>query len=188
MLQLGCQCALLVVLSWQIIVGCAWDIQNYNPKANPKAIINVTNARFTVLTTNVIRMEYDLSNKFEDRASLAVVNRYFSQVPSFTHSITNGNLTISTNDLTLSYKIGQPFNSNSLTITGKVDGFTFEYITTGDPSTDNSISRNLFGTIRSLDEISGATTRMSCLHSSLFFLFCFFIIILFDILCNIINS
>ena len=39
-------------------------------------------------------MEYDPSNKFEDRASMAIVNRYFSDVPSFTHSVSNGNLTI----------------------------------------------------------------------------------------------
>ena len=105
-------------------------------------------------------MEYDPSNKFEDRASMGIVNRYFSDVASFTQSVTNGNLTIKTDDLTLTYKIGQPFASNTLLITGNVDGFTFDYVTTGNPSLDNSNSANLFGTIRTLDGVNGATSRM----------------------------
>ena len=136
-----------------------------NKQANPSAVINVTNARFTVLTTNLIRMEYDSSNKFEDRASMAIVNRYFSTVPSFTQSVTNGNLTIKTDDLTLTYKIGQAFAADTLLITGNVDGFTFNYVTSGNPSLDNSNSGNLFGTIRSLDEINGATSRTLYLFS-----------------------
>ena len=77
-------------------------------------------------------MEYDPSNKFEDRASMAIVNRYFSDVPSFTHSVSNGNLTIKTDDLTLTYKIGQAFASNTLLITGNVDGFTFYQVNAGE--------------------------------------------------------
>ena len=66
------------------------------------------NARFTVLTDRLIRMEYINTSdsgsgkgkgvgasSFEDRATLAFLNRNLP-VPSFTHAISNGVLTITT--------------------------------------------------------------------------------------------
>ena len=51
----------------------------YNPKPNPSAVVNAGNARFTVLTDHIIRMEY---GKEIDAATFGVVNRYLP-VPNF---------------------------------------------------------------------------------------------------------
>src|SRR5437879_5913602 len=41
----------------------------YDPVADPKAVVRVGNARFTVLTPQLIRMEWAADGKFEDHAS-----------------------------------------------------------------------------------------------------------------------
>lgn len=61
----------------------------------PPSFFLVGNARFTVLTPNVIRMEYSNTGKFEDRPTLAVLNRNLT-VPKFTKSVNNNVLSIST--------------------------------------------------------------------------------------------
>ena len=47
----------------------------YQPAADPKAIVTLGKARFTVLTPQLIRMEWAADGKFEDRASLVFLNR-----------------------------------------------------------------------------------------------------------------
>ena len=46
-----------------------------NPIADPKAVIVSGNARFTVLTPELIRMEWAADGKFEDHASFVFINR-----------------------------------------------------------------------------------------------------------------
>lgn len=46
-----------------------------DPKADPEAIVVSANARFTVLGDRLIRMEWAEDGKFEDRATLGIVNR-----------------------------------------------------------------------------------------------------------------
>ena len=41
-----------------------------DPVADPKAVVTAGNARFTVLTPQLIRMEWSATGKFEDHASL----------------------------------------------------------------------------------------------------------------------
>lgn len=53
-----------------------------NPVANPEAVIVAGNARFTVLTPEMIRIEYSEDGKFEDKATFTVVNRNL-EVPEF---------------------------------------------------------------------------------------------------------
>ena len=57
--------------------------QEYQPEANPKAVVVSGNARFTVLSPRVIRMEWSSDGKFTDNASLTFVNRNLP-VPKFT--------------------------------------------------------------------------------------------------------
>ena len=64
------------------------------------------NARFTVLTDRLIRMEWAEDGVFEDRASLAIINRNLP-VPKFTCSKKNGTFTIKTGKITLTYKGGR---------------------------------------------------------------------------------
>ena len=53
-----------------------------NPIADPKAVVTVGNARFTVLTPELIRMEWAADGKFEDHASFVFLNRRLP-VPKF---------------------------------------------------------------------------------------------------------
>ncbi len=52
------------------------------PSPIPKAVVVVGNARFTVLTPQLIRMEWSADGKFEDHASLVFINRRLP-VPKF---------------------------------------------------------------------------------------------------------
>ena len=160
-----------------------------NPKANPKAVIMPPNngqdhVRFTILTERLIRIEQASSSAkpatqdddsdgiptFEDRKTVAVINRYFEDVPHFTTQITDDGklLTIYTDYLQLVYKIGQPLESQgSLEVTGtmgrKLDPsakpkdnddrnnqiWKWEYDATS--SNVTCPEGNLLGTIRTLD-------------------------------------
>ena len=71
-----------------------------NPKADEKAVVTVGNARFTVLTPQLVRMEWSADGRFEDRATLTFVNRELP-VPEFKVSESKSKLTIRTAALTL---------------------------------------------------------------------------------------
>ncbi|ETO25623.1 hypothetical protein RFI_11517 [Reticulomyxa filosa] len=92
-----------------------------------------------------------LNGEFEDRASVKIVNRLLP-TPKFTQSISQNQLTLTTSALQVKYIIGEPLGPQSLRISGyNVSGQSFQYVPSGDPF---DWSRNLFGTIRSLDEIN----------------------------------
>ena len=57
-----------------------------NPLADPKSVVTVGNARFTVLTPQLIRMEWSADGKFEDHASLVFINRRLP-LPKFEKTI-----------------------------------------------------------------------------------------------------
>ncbi len=80
----------------------------YNPVANPKAVVILGHARFTVLTPQMIRMEWSADGKFEDHASWVFLNRDMP-VPSFTHTVKHDahgqTLTLSTDALKLHYTL-----------------------------------------------------------------------------------
>eukprot|EP01084_Bolivina_argentea_P280871 480426_1 len=148
---------LCLVLQIILEISSCWQLKNYNPKANADSIVSTNVARFTVLTENLIRLEYDPHGTFEDRATVTTVNRYLPK-PQFTSANNNNQVTITTPSLTLTYEDGNAFGPNTLTITGNITydnvETTFIYNPSGKgASMDNSLSRNLFGTIRSLDEI-----------------------------------
>src|SRR5574342_272615 len=62
-----------LLLAVLVVAVCA-AAQTDNPVADPKAIIVSGQARFTVLTPQLIRMEWSESGKFEDHASLVFIN------------------------------------------------------------------------------------------------------------------
>ena len=130
----------------------------YNNTADPTAVVVTLDkvARFTVLTDHLIRMEYaKVAGRFEDRASLAVLNRKLPVVPKFTHTETNGVLKITTAAVELSYTIGKEFASDTLSVqpvgAEKASDLGFPGWQYGD-----SNKGNLLGTIRGLDG-QGAT-------------------------------
>eukprot|EP00948_MAST-09A_sp_MAST-9A-sp1_P001242 g1242.t1 len=113
--------------------------------------------RFTVLTSRMIRMEYSPNGKFEDRASLAFINRDVSifgdkAVPKFSHSSDGKTLQIITDDVTLTYQEEQTFNSESLQVESSSKLTNWKY---GDANTGN-----LLGTIRTLDQ--QGPTSLNC--------------------------
>ena len=96
-----------------LAAGIAAWAQN-NPLARPEAVVIDGNARFTVLTDRLIRMEWAEDGVFEDRASLAIINRNLP-VPKFTCSKKNGTFTIKTGKITLTYKGGR-FSADNLQV------------------------------------------------------------------------
>ena len=128
-----------------------------NPKANPKAVVTRGNARFTVLTPEMIRIQYSKKALFEDRATFGVVNRNLP-VPKFKTTEENGWLEIKTSALTLRYKVGDEIdaaqrNSKSLNITLTMNGKQVLWY----PGKDNAL--NLKGTTRTLDGQMGDNNR-----------------------------
>jgi len=120
-----------------------------NPVASSDAVVISGSARFTVLTDRLIRMEYATSTSdpiFEDRATVAFINRDLGDVPTFTQSIQDGILTIATDSIELTYTIGEEFSSSSLAVNSVDTSSAFDSWSYGQASVGN-----LLGTIRTLD-------------------------------------
>jgi alpha-glucosidase (family GH31 glycosyl hydrolase) len=134
------------------------DTNPTDPIADPKAVVTIGHARFTVLTPQLIRMEWAADGKFEDRPSFVFLNRRLP-VPKFESdnkaSAPNKALTLETDALILSYKPSgdEHFTSDNLSITLKnVDG---QQVTWHPGDKD---PENLQGTTRTLDGALGSKT------------------------------
>lgn len=121
-----------------------------NPVADPNAVVVLGNARFTLLTPELIRLEYNASGRFEDQASLVFINRKLA-VPRYSKKKTDKSLVIQTDRLTLRYKAdGKPFHAGNLSVEWKDDqGRKNMWV----PGTVDSL--NLKGTLRTLDQAQG---------------------------------
>ena len=120
----------------------------FTPKADSKAVVVCGDARFTVLTDRLIRMEYAPEGAFEDRASLTFVNRELS-VPEFTSRSEGKGCVIETKGLSLTYA-GGGFTRDSLRVSSRAKApaagaFDWRY---GDKD-----AGNLYGTCRTLDGV-----------------------------------
>jgi len=127
-----------------------------NPIADPQAVVTLDHARFTVLTPQLIRMEWAADNKFEDHASFVFLNRRMP-VPSFEKTIAGHlhKLTLKTSAVVLTYTPGVDgrFTAQNLSIALTVDGKPVVWHP-GDVD-----SQNLLGTTRTLDGAKGDQTR-----------------------------
>lgn len=120
-----------------------------NPKANPSAVVITGNARFTILTSELIRMEWSESATFEDRASLIFINRNLPS-PEFRVEELAGWLIIKTNALMLRYRKGTgKFQTENLVIKRKLNNEEISW----QPGVQDS--SNLLGTTRTLDGKNG---------------------------------
>lgn len=141
---------LLLVLSTQVH-------SKDNPMADPRAIVISGNMRFTVLTPEMVRMEWSDSKQFEDRASFIVINRNLP-VPAYTSETKDGYLYIKTAKLELRYKTGtnpqtNPASSENLKVSFNINGIpTYWFPGKKDPL-------NLKGTSRTLDHSKGDNMR-----------------------------
>lgn len=82
--------------------------------ANPRSIVSGETYRFTVLTEQLIRMEYSPKGEFVDEQTQIVLNRQFP-VPEFTVKDEPDKLEIVTKYLIVTYD-KKPFSSNGLTV------------------------------------------------------------------------
>lgn len=132
-----------------------WTVSGRSsPVANLAAMVRFGNARFTILTDRLVRMEWAEDRQFEDRASLVFVNRNLP-VPDYTQLAQDGALEIRTACLFLHYR---PQGNGAFT----ADSLHVD-VTCGSPrpewrpgQTDNA---NLLGTTRTLDGSNGIKLR-----------------------------
>lgn len=127
------------------------ECQAENPIADPKAVVVSGQARFTVLTPQLIRMEWAAGSQFEDHASLVFLNRRLA-VPSHSVKDDQGWLILQTDALTLRYKTGSgKFTAENLEVSFSLQGKPVVWR----PGMEDK--GNLGGTIRTLDGVKGAT-------------------------------
>ena len=81
---------LFALFAFAVGITHAAKADTYDPVASAQAVITAGNARFTVLTPEMIRIQYSHDGRFEDRATFGVVNRRLP-VPAFTH-VTRGGM------------------------------------------------------------------------------------------------
>lgn len=128
-----------------------------NPVANAAAMVVSGNARFTVLTPEMIRIEYSEKGLFEDRATFTVVNRDLP-VPGFETEQDDEYVYITTSAVKLKYRKGTspltlPASPLNLSVTMNHNGQeVLWYPGKPDP-------QNLKGTCRTLDGANGDNKR-----------------------------
>jgi hypothetical protein len=87
------------------------NINMANGTAAAQATVLSGDARFEVLTPEVIRMEYSPTGSFLNDPTFDILDRDFT-VPAYTSSVSGGWLTITTSQLTLRYQVGSgPFTA-----------------------------------------------------------------------------
>jgi alpha-glucosidase (family GH31 glycosyl hydrolase) len=92
-------------------VNLSTTINTANGKAAQSATVVEGDARFEVLTPEVVRLEYSPTGSFVDTPSFNILDRDFT-VPSYTTSVQNGWLVLATADMVLKYQLGSgPFNA-----------------------------------------------------------------------------
>ena len=151
----------------------AGSIPPFQPIANPAAIVTAGNARFTVLTDRLIRLEWSATRTFQEQATWVAIQRNHT-VPAFKTSSNSTHTLISTPYVTVEYLTASTttFNSSNIRVTATY--------TTVSPSTlqltVNSVSwqainkeevaGNLFGTFRTLDgDTTDETNQLDCATS-----------------------
>ena len=142
---------------WIAILLVIFAVRVYaqnDPIANPRAVVIVGRARFTVLTPQMIRMEWSAERQFQDHASLVFINRRLP-VPSFRKTGDNGWLVLKTSELELRYRENSgKFTDQNLSIAFDLNGKRV----TWHPGMEEI--GNLKGTTRTLDGVRGSDTTL----------------------------
>lgn len=148
---------LLVLCLWGGSIPTAATAESdYQPVADPAAVVTVGKARFTVLTPEMIRIQYSSNGIFDDRATFGFVNRKLP-VPSYQVAAEGPYTVIKTEKLTLKYRNNAPIKASSkeaiLQVTFDLNGQPESWC----PSTKDT--GNLKGTTRTLDGAVGDSQR-----------------------------
>lgn len=121
----------------------SWEVRPVAEKAN---VVAGEKYRFTVLTPNLLRLEYAPNGVFEDRASQVAFFRDFPKC-DFTVAREEGILTLSTDALMLRYRENAEFAEDTLSVKLLIEpASTWRY---GEEFED------LGGTVRTLDRVDG---------------------------------
>ena len=133
-----------------LLAAISLSAQEYVAKADDVSVVTAgNNARFTVLTPQLIRMEWSADGVFEDRASLTFVHRQL-QVPEFKVKKSKSSVVIQTGNLKLTYKISaSKFDKDNLKVEFTTAGEKTVWYPGADPK------GNLMGTTRTLDQADG---------------------------------
>jgi len=122
---------------------------DFHPKAKPEAVVQQGPVRFTVLTSRLLRLEFDPSETFEDRPTQVFWHRN-QPVPEFEVVQDEKHIKIETEHRLLTSDIQDfGFYHRYLKITQKKSGFIWEF--------GQENKTNLGGTVRTLDRIDGET-------------------------------
>ena len=150
--------ASLLLTALSALAQQAAEANVFHPEAAKEAQVVCGNARFTVLTPRLSRMEWAENGIFEDKATLGIVNRNLP-VPEYKVRKSSSKIVITTSGLTLEYKGTGKFDENNLSVT----------FTMADPKAKKGVrtvtwrpgmddSGNLLGTARTLDKCDGEKT------------------------------
>lgn len=153
----------MIPRKWRMILASSLTLLSFglasaeNPKANPGAVVTSGKARFTVLTPEMIRIEYSPKGKFEDNKTFAIVNRDL-EVPEFKTSENDSCLYITTDKLSLRYLKG----TNPATYPPTASNLSISFNNNGEdvvwyPGKKDPL--NLKGTCRTLDGSNGDNKR-----------------------------
>lgn len=125
--------------------------RGYDPKPNPGAVVVAGHARFTVLTSSLIRMEWGGAI---DAATFAFVNRNLPLI-DFVSSKDDNWLTIQSSKIKVRYRYqsNETFNSDNLEVSVKFGNSSAVWRPM--PASEEQLNGNLKGTIRTLDGIGG---------------------------------
>ena len=117
------------------------------PQADPAAVFRSGSFRVTVLDSRLLRLEFDPTGKFEDRASQSIWRRRCPVPEGLEVEMPGAGLRLRTSALELEYRGGRP-GPKTLSIHVAATGTTWHF---GDPP-----ASNLGGTLRTLDMVDGA--------------------------------
>jgi alpha-glucosidase (family GH31 glycosyl hydrolase) len=147
--------AITVVLGISLLHSAVSSAQRiYQPAADPRAVVVDGQTRFTVLTPQLIRMEWSADGKFEDRPTFVVLNRQLP-VPKFTQTTAGHDLVLKTAALELRYRKGSgKFNSDNLSVKFRLG----QAMHTWQPGA--AATGNLMGTTRTLDGTHGGDAKL----------------------------
>eukprot|EP00743_Colponemidia_sp_Colp-15_P010732 GILK01011856.1.p1 GENE.GILK01011856.1~~GILK01011856.1.p1 ORF type:complete len:977 (-),score=160.12 GILK01011856.1:248-3178(-) len=123
-----------------------------NPIAAAGAVVELGEVRFTMLTDQLIRLEYAAAGNFRDNATLAFIHRNLP-VPRYTVEQEGDWYIIKTSNVTVRYLSTSPgpLTSVNLEVFVEVQGDRIRW----DPSQDFH-PKNLLGTVRTLDNVAGS--------------------------------
>lgn len=125
----------------------------WSPQAAPDQVVIEGNARFTILTNRIIRLEWSADGAFEDRASLAFINRHNPGL-AFTRAGDAEWLELSTPALKLRYRRASGrFTAENLSISLAVNDTPVTW------RPGMAQTGNLGGTYRTLDGYDGGFNR-----------------------------